>query len=137
MLRPGGWLVAQEPLRTPPPWSYPRVDALGRHWELLHEAAVGSGATLDAVERLHESAGRAGLELVGRRGFFNVVEPSVGFEIHAGTVAAVRSRLVESGVATESEVDDLEASLSRAADDERGWVTSPFMLDLALRKPSR
>lgn len=135
MLKPGGWLIAQEALRVPPPQSYPHVEALGRYWELLHEAAARSGVAPDAVENLHASAGRAGLELVRTGGLFNVVRPSVGFEIHASTVAAGKSRVVERGLATDSEVDGLEASLREAAADEHGWVTSPFLLDLALRKP--
>jgi len=40
---------------------------------------------------------------------------------------------VGTGVATGPEVDELELSLRRAASTD-GWLTSPFMLDLALRK---
>jgi SAM-dependent methyltransferase len=133
MLRPGGWLLVQEPLRTPPPQSYPPVGAIGRYWELMHEAAARSGVAPDAVENLRASAARAGFEIAGARGFFNVMEPPVGFDIHASAVAALKSRLVGTGVATGSEVDELELSLRQAASTD-GWLTSPFMLDLALRK---
>ncbi len=133
MLRPGGWLLVQEPLRTPPPQSYPPVGAIGRYWELMHEAAIRSGVAPDAVENLRASAARAGFEIAGARGFFNVMEPPVGFDIHASAVAALKSRLVGTGVATGPEVDELELSLRQAASTD-GWLTSPFMLDLALRK---
>jgi SAM-dependent methyltransferase len=133
MLRPGGWLLVQEPLRTPPPQSYPPVGAVGRYWELMHEAAARSGVAPDAVENLRASAARAGFEIAGARGFFNVMEPPVGFDIHASAVAALKSRLVGTGVATGPEVDELELSLRQAASTD-GWLTSPFMLDLALRK---
>jgi SAM-dependent methyltransferase len=133
MLRPGGWLLVQEPLRTPPPQSYPPVGAIGRYWELMHEAAARSGVAPDAVENLGASAARVGFEIAGARGFFNVMEPPVGFDIHASAVAALKSRLVGTGVATGPEVDELELSLRRAASTD-GWLTSPFMLDLALRK---
>lgn len=52
MLRPGGWLIAQEPLRNPPPQSCPELHAVGRYWELMHEAAAKSGVAPDAVENL-------------------------------------------------------------------------------------
>lgn len=133
MLRPGGWLLVQEPLRTPPPQSYPPVGAIGRYWELMHEAAARSGVAPDAVENLRASAARAGFEIAGARGFFNVMEPAVGFDIHASAVAALKSRLVGTGMAAGPEVDELELSLRQAASAD-GWLTSPFMLDLALRK---
>ena len=134
MLRPGGWLIAQEPLRTPPPHSYPRVEAVGRYWELMHEAAARSGVAPDAVDILPASAARAGFEIVRTAGFFDVIAPSVGFDIHSGAVTALRSRLTSTGVATGPEVDALERSLRQAASGTSGWVTTPFMLDLALRK---
>ena len=99
MLRPGGWLIVQEPLRTPPPQSYPHVGAIGRYWELMHEAAAKSGVAPDAIENLRASAARAGFEVAAANGFFNVMEPSVGFDIHASAVAALKSRLVGTGVA--------------------------------------
>jgi Holliday junction resolvasome RuvABC endonuclease subunit len=89
----------------------------------------------DAVENLRASAARAGFEVAAASGFFNVMEPSVGFDIHASAVAALKSRLVGTGVAADSEVDELERSLLQAASAEDGWLTSPFMLDLTLRKP--
>ncbi|HEY2306132.1 MAG TPA: class I SAM-dependent methyltransferase [Streptosporangiaceae bacterium] len=135
MLRPGGWLIVQEPLRTPPPQSYPHVGAVGRYWELMHEAAAKSGVAPDAIENLGVSAVRVGFEVAAANGFFNVMEPSVGFDIHASAVAALKSRLVGTGVAAGSEVDELERSLRQAASVDNGWLTSPFMLDLTLRKP--
>jgi ubiquinone/menaquinone biosynthesis C-methylase UbiE len=35
LLRPGGWIIAHEPLRSPPPRSSPPLDALTTYWELL------------------------------------------------------------------------------------------------------
>lgn len=134
MLRPGGWLIAQEPLRTPPPQSYPEVEAISRYWKLMHEAAARSGVAPDAVEGLPASAAQAGFEIVRTAGFFDVMAPSVGFDIHIGAVAALRGRLTGTGVATGPEVDALEWSLRRAASGADGWLTTPFMLDLALRK---
>jgi hypothetical protein len=62
------------------------------------------------------------------------MEPSVGFDIHASAVAALKNRLVSTGVAAGSEADALETALRQAEAGGHGWVTTPFMLDLALRK---
>lgn len=57
----------------------------------MHEAAARSGVAPDAIENLQASAGRAGFKIVGTNGFFNVMEPSVGFDIHASAVAAIKA----------------------------------------------
>jgi hypothetical protein len=41
---------------------------------------------------------------------------------------------VSTGVAAGSEADALETALRQAEAGGHGWVTTPFMLDLALRK---
>jgi len=100
----------------------------------MHEAAARSGVAPDAVEGLRTSAARAGFEIVRTAGFFDVMEPEVDFDIHASAVAALRSRLTGTGVATGPQVDVLEGSLRQAASNADGLLTSTFMLDLALRK---
>ena len=135
LLRPGGVLIAQEPLRTPPPRSHPDVDALTGYWALLHRLLERAGVTPDLVENLPAYAREAGLEVTAMSGYFQPMPPEVGFEIHANTVAAARERAVRSGVATEREIDDLIADLRAARTAGHGWVSSPFFLDLTLRKP--
>jgi hypothetical protein len=58
----------------------------------------------------------------------------MGFEIHAGSLAAARERAIEAGIAAEM-IDDLVAILRAAKAGGYEWVTSPFLLDLVLRKP--
>jgi SAM-dependent methyltransferase len=135
LLRPGGYLIAQEPLRTPPPLSYPDVGALGAYWALLHRSLGRAGVPADAVENLLQYAQAAGLEVAGVHGQFAAMQPEVGFEIHENTIAAIRQRAVAAGVATPGQIDDLVASLHDAKSAEHLWVTSPFFLDLTLRKP--
>ena len=96
--------------------------------------AESARAAPDAVENLRAAAARAGFEVAVANGFFNVMEPPVGFDIHASAVAALKTRLVGTGVAAGTEVDELEQTLRQAASGQDGWVTSPFMLDLTLRK---
>ena len=68
-------------------------------------------------------------------GYFMTHDPQVGFELHAGTMAAARERAIGSGVATEQQIDELVGSLRAARGGEYAWVTSPFFLDLTLRTP--
>jgi ubiquinone/menaquinone biosynthesis C-methylase UbiE len=135
LLRPGGWLVAQEPLRTPPPRSHPDLEALAGYWALLHRLLERAGVPAGAVEHLPRSAREAGLEVAGMSGYFMTHDPELGFELHAGTIAAARERAVRSGVATEQQIDELVGSLRAAKGGEYVWVSSPFFLDLTLRKP--
>jgi SAM-dependent methyltransferase len=134
LLGHGGWLIAQEPLREPPPTSHPYVPALARYWELMHQAAAKSGVARNAVENLIDSANDAGFELVTKGGFFNVAAPSIGFMIHAGAVSALKERLTETGVATDGEVNGIEQTLREAASGGFGWVSTPFMFDLTMRR---
>jgi SAM-dependent methyltransferase len=136
LLRPGGWLVAHEPLPTPPPMSYPGLTALADYWALLYQLIQRSGVPAGTVEDLPRSARAAGFEVIGLGGSFMTHEPELGFELHAATIAAARERAVRSGLATEQRIDELVGALRGAKDGDYGWVTSPFFLELTLRKPS-
>jgi hypothetical protein len=134
LLRPGGVLVAQEALRTPPPRSHPDVTALGDYWALTHRLLERAGVAHGAVESLPRYAREAGFDVVGVGGCFACMDPQVGFDLHASTMTVARERAVRAGVATEQEIDDMILGL-RAARDETEWVSTPFFLDLTLRKP--
>jgi hypothetical protein len=89
-----------------------------------------------AVEDLPRSAAAAGLEVVRTGGFFNVDRPDLGFGLHAGTLAAARDRATAAGLAAGGQIDALVSELRAAASGSYQWVTSPFFLDLTLRKPA-
>jgi hypothetical protein len=95
-----------------------------------------AGVPRGAIEDLPRSAREAGLDIAEADGFFCTQDPELGFEIHAGSLAAARERAVEAGIAAEM-VDDLVARLRAAKTGGYEWVTSPFLLDLVLRKPKR
>ena len=137
LLHPGSFLVAQEALRSPAPRSHPHLNALGAYWELLHEVMerVG-GAAQGAVDDLERSARAAGLEVVGTEGCFFTIEPVLGFDLHASTLAAARERAVGSGIASEEQVDELVGELRAAKHGGYQWVSSPIFRDLTLRKPT-
>lgn len=135
LLRPGGWIIAQEPLRTPAPQSYAQLDALATYSELLHKVMERAGVSHRSVDELPRAARAAGLEVGRVEGFFQVAEPQVGFDIHASALAAARTRATQSGIATEPEIDELLETIRAAKTESYEWVTSPFFLDLTLRKP--
>jgi hypothetical protein len=51
------------------------------------------------------------------------MNPELGFELHAGALAAARERAAKSGVAARK-IDDLVANLRAAKDGSYGWVST-------------
>jgi len=136
LLRPGGWIVAQEALRNPPPRSHPHHDALGAYWDLVYEVLERAGGVPHgAVDGLAGSARSAGLDVVAVDGSFGTTDPAMGFELHAATLMAARERAVASGIASGQQIDDLASDLRAAKGGSYEWVSTPFVLDLTLRKP--
>jgi hypothetical protein len=136
LLRPGGWVVAQEALRSPPPRSHPQLDALGAYWDLAYQVLERAGGVpQNAVDGLAGSARAAGLDVVEVGGSFATVDPELGFDLHAATLQAARERAVASGVAAGQQIDDLVSEIRAAKGGGYEWVSTPFMLDLTLRKP--
>jgi hypothetical protein len=93
------------------------------------------GASHDAVDGLTESARAAGLEVVAADGSFAIMDPELGFGLHAATLLAARERAVAWGIASGQQIDDLASDLRAAKDGACQWVSMPFVLDLTLRKP--
>jgi ubiquinone/menaquinone biosynthesis C-methylase UbiE len=135
LLRPGGWLVAQEALRSPPPRSHPHLEALSGYWNLVYEVLDRAGVPAGAVEDLPRSACQAGLEVAGMNGCFLTLDPELGFEVHAASLAAARERATGLGIAA-GRVDDLVRDIRAAKDGGYEWVSSGFVFDLTLRKPA-
>jgi hypothetical protein len=86
--------------------------------QVMERAGVPRGT----VERLPRSAREAGLEIAEADGFFATQDPAIGFEIHAGSLAAVRERAIEAGIAAEM-IDDVVAILRAAKAGGYEWVT--------------
>lgn len=136
LLRPGGWVVAQEALRSPPPRSHPHLDALGAYWDLLHELMERAGGVPHgAADGLARSARAAGLDVVAVSGSFGTIDPELGFDLHASTLLAAKERAIASGLAAGQQIDTLVSDLRGAKTGGYDWVSSPFYLDLTLRKP--
>lgn len=132
--RPGGWVIVHEPLRDPPPRAHPPMGALGAYWDMLHGLLEQAGVPRGTVENLPRAARAASLEVASADGFFILGSPELGFEIHASTLAAFKEAAVQCGITAET-VDDMIGSLRAGKGGGCEWVSTPFFLDLALRKP--
>jgi SAM-dependent methyltransferase len=136
LLGDGGWIVAHEPLGRPPLRAHPHLDALGASWDLLQETMARAGVPPSTIDDLPSAAKAAGLDVVQAGGFFTLTTPTLGFEIAAATVTAAKQRTVSLGIATAPEIDELVTALRAAQNAGYDWVSSPFVLDLTLRKPT-
>jgi hypothetical protein len=133
LLRPGGWLIAHDPLREPAPRAHPPLAAVPRAFDLAVEVIERSGAR--AVKELPQAARTAGLEIADIRGFFRCHPVGIWLELHAATLAAAKTRAMDMGAASEQEIDELIEALRSAPPQHYDWVSSPFFLELTLRKP--
>ena len=135
LVKPGGWVIAQEPLAMPLPRSFPDFDAVGAAWGLMADLVERSGAPSQVAEQLPQWAAAAGLEVVRMDGSFSFGPPAAYFGLYSSALTAMRERAVGAGLTTGQDIDAIVASLAAAQPAAYEWVTSPAYLDLTLRKP--
>jgi hypothetical protein len=119
------YLCLSDLLRTTEDWTLVIVGGTGA-W--LKQSQSGT------VEGLLRSAPEAGFEVVGMSGCFQTADPEM-FELHAATLAAARERAISLGIAADR-IDGLIRDIRSAKDGGYQWVSTPFYLDLTLRKPT-
>jgi hypothetical protein len=110
------------------------MDALDVYWGVLHGLLEQAGVPPGTVESLPHAARAAGLEAAWSEGFFILGAPELSFEIHASTLAAVKQAAVQCGIAAQT-IDEVLGSLRAGKAGGYQWVSTPFFLDLDLRKP--
>ena len=136
LVKPGGWVIAQEPLARPRPRSFPELDAVGAAWGLMAHLIDRSGVPSQVAEQLPRWAADAGLEVVRMDGSFSFGPPEAYFGLYADALTAMRERAVGAGLTTGQDIDAIVASLAAAEPAAYEWVMSPAYLDLTLRKPA-
>jgi SAM-dependent methyltransferase len=134
LLRPGGWLVALEPLPTPAPMAHPPHTSLTAAWDLLHDTIRAAGIPEHAVAALPQHAAAAGLTVTHASVTSVLMPPGLGFELHAATLDAATTRATDLAVATASQCQALTTSLRDAIDAGYQWVSTPHYLDLTLQR---
>jgi SAM-dependent methyltransferase len=135
LLTPGGAIVAQEPLRDPPPFAVPHLDQLARCWHLVADLVQANGVPTELLASLPQAAAAAGLRVERVDGSFVIDrQPARTLRIYSTTLAAVRSGAIAAGLANAAEIDGLIAALEAAAGDAIEWVSSPFFTDVIMRR---
>lgn len=117
-VRSGGHLVVQSPLFfAPVPQSEPEVPALARVMPWVGEVMRRRGATPEVATRSHALCQAAGLREVSQRGFFVVETTEAGAHLRMlhDMVVGLRAALVQEGVASPGDVDDVLHQLHEAA----------------------
>ena len=136
VVRPGGWIIAQEPLRDPAPRSSPAHGSLKPGWHLMADLVTSFTGSDGASDNLPRQAAEAGLEVVRVDGSFALDKPGRMFAVYAASLDAMRDRGTAAGLVTAAQIDALTGPLTEAAGGEYDWVTSPFFLDVTMRKPA-
>jgi SAM-dependent methyltransferase len=135
-LKPGGWIIAQEPLGMPPPQAAPPLECLAAYWQILHELLEHAGVPPLTAARLPVLALEAGLEVTHAGGVFNLIPPKQGLELHADTFEAIRERALAAEIVSPERFDERLRELRTAPAHSYTLVTSPFFIDIALYKPA-
>ena len=96
LLRPGGRVVARRRCAARPRGHIPTSMLLDLPGSGVPGAGAGRGVPHGAVDGLAGSARAAGLDVVDVNGSFPIVDPELGFDLHAATLLAARERAVAS-----------------------------------------
>jgi ubiquinone/menaquinone biosynthesis C-methylase UbiE len=116
IVRPGGFIVAHNQLGDPLPQSDPPVPALDRFTEWVIPVFAERGSRW--VARRHpELCDAAGLRLVSQRCFFRVGADCREITERRESLASWRSAVVQSGVASDADIDGALRQLAEA----EGW----------------
>jgi hypothetical protein len=83
---------------------------------------------------LRPAAGGSVAACYAKLGAVVLGEPEVAFEIRAGTLTAFTGAAVRLGIAAET-IGGLIGSLRAGQAGGHEWVSTPFFIDLALRRP--
>lgn len=110
ILRPGGYIVAHEPLfASPVPKSQPEVPGFDMIFRWLFQMQQSIGASPDVARHYHALCQEAGMIEVSQRGFFNSgatgARASMALRLLQETLRSSRAAIVKHGIASEEQVD--------------------------------
>jgi SAM-dependent methyltransferase len=137
LTRPGGWVAALEPDGAAS-LCYPPSPAWDRLTEIFHAANEVDGADVFIGRRLPELFRRAGLSDIGVDAKADIYP--VGHTrrtVRLDLVRSMRPKIVERGIASDDELDEVERAV-RAHLDDPDTLVLPHLLLLAWgRKPAK
>jgi hypothetical protein len=82
--------------------------------ELVHAGVKARGGTYDAAHHFAAFCRRAGLRLLGQRGFLPAAEPLALLETFQAVLRALGSGMITQGITSQGEMDDLLGELEAA-----------------------
>jgi SAM-dependent methyltransferase len=135
LARPGGWIAGLEP-DAEYSLCYPAHPAWTRMGEIFHAAFGRNGADLLIGRRLTELYGAAGLEDIGVEARAHVYRASDSRRtIRPDLVRSMRPMILDMGLASERELDDLDRAVREHLDDPRTLVLPHLIFLVWGRKP--
>jgi ubiquinone/menaquinone biosynthesis C-methylase UbiE len=135
LARPGGWVAAMEP-DTEHALCYPPLVAFERISEIFVSALGRNGADPRIGRRVPELLRHAGLEDVGVEARTQMYPPGNSRRTNRlDLVRSMRPQIVEMGLASEAELDELDAAARAHLDDPRTVAVSGLLFLAWGRKP--
>jgi SAM-dependent methyltransferase len=137
LARPGGWVAGMEP-DTEYAMCYPPHPAFTRICEIFPVAFGRNGADPAIGRQVPELFRQAGLAEVGTEARAQVYPPgSSRRTIRLDLVRSMRPQILELGLASETELDELDAAARAHLDDPRTIAISGLLFLAWGRKPAR
>jgi SAM-dependent methyltransferase len=136
LARPGGWVASLEP-DVKEAWCYPAHPAFERVCEIFPRVFGRNGADLAIGRKVPELFRATGLEVAGMDA--RVQMYPVGHSrrtIRLDLLRSTRAQVVEMGLASEAELDELDAAARAHLDDPRTIVVSGLLFLVWARKPA-
>jgi SAM-dependent methyltransferase len=136
LARPGGWVACLEP-DIASAWCYPPHPAFERICEIFPVVFSRNGASLTIGRQVPELLRGAGLEVAGVEA--RVQMYPVGHSrrtIRPDLLRSTRTQVVAMGLASEAELDELDAAARAHFDDPRTIVVSGLLFLVWARKPT-
>jgi SAM-dependent methyltransferase len=136
LARPGGWVAALEP-DVVDAWCYPAHPAFERICQIFLVVFGRNGADSAIGRKVAELFRAAGLEVAGMDA--RVQMYPVGHSrrtIRLDLLRSTRAQVVEMGLASEAELDELDAAARAHLDDPRTIVVSGLLFLVWARKPA-
>ncbi len=136
LARPGGWVACLEP-DIASAWCYPPHPAFERICEIFPAVFSRNGASLTIGRQVAELLRGAGLEVAGVEA--RVQMYPVGHSrrtIRPDLLRSTRAQVVAMGLASEAELDELDAATRAHFDDPRTIVVSGLLFLVWARKPA-
>lgn len=134
LLRPGGMFVCED-LDASATFTVPRSDAYERTIALMLALAERQGADFERGRSLHRLLGEAGFEVLDASSWQPTLLNGEGKRLWSWTVAEAQASLLDTGIATREEIDQLSRAMDAFDSDTTTMVGLPRVHQFISLKP--